>query len=582
MYICRLQQSSSAFTPSLRPIVPWERDMEKRKSHSRFMSSRFRMTGGGRPGNATAVILGQSSSPSSGGESSPLRRKSISITPYHNTADELSPTNDYQTASPCQLSSPLQQDFSVIVTSSRSPARRKPLSRKLRKQRSADELQIRGLWPSTKKPGASAIKSTLEDHLKDEDRLSDMVESYNKVEDLRPTVAHAATTFSFRQRTSSESCRIEDSGSNKLRRSKQNRPLGGSMRHQKENFRIEGSLKKPGTPPSPSSSSSSANGPPPTARILSGRLSVDEKVLARRRSEFGLEFASTESERSEIKIPSPRISRAPVKIAIRRPGSPVRRSRSPVVRSSNSPVLRRSGSPVRRSGSPARRSGSPARLSASPVAADLGGKAVPGRCRPSPVKGGSGGMGSFISLGLGNLFRRKSFSSTTMPSPQPPSTIETVVTGSPVKGKAVTLAVGWQARGTASTIGSPARGAATTIGSPARGAATTIGSPARGAAAAVGSPSRAVAVAVDLQHKSKMVHNHLIQWRFLNACRAMVSKLNWTAAERNLMSAWLGLSDLQLSVAQKRLQLDKHKLCFKLSALLPSQKNGGASRDSTW
>lgn len=381
--------------------------MEKRRAISRVKSRSFRSAAAA----ATSICP---SSPSSGGESPttmlPRRRK-----PFPET--------------PCKV---------------------------LRKQHSAEDLHIRGgLWPSAKNQlgatNTTVITATLQDHL--------INDSKNEEDDGRPRVSvatHAASTFSSRQRATSDSPAFEINTSNG-RRGRRHRPSLSSI--------ISNRKKPPGTPPSPSSSSSSSSF---SGRHLSSarRLPAnDENALARRRSEFGLDIPSTESDRNE---PRNLRSRAPIKMAgkvvIRRSGSPARKSKSPVLRNSRSPpVLHNSRSPVLR------------------------------RPKSPPAKGTiGGGMGNIISMGLGSLFRRKSYSGAgaTVPSTvtsKSSSAMEPAMNGTP---------------------------------SARRGMVEGVGSPARGAQAAV-----------ELQHELRMAQNHLMQWRFLNGRTAVVNTSKWTAAQ---------------------------------------------------
>ncbi|PKU81736.1 hypothetical protein MA16_Dca018678 [Dendrobium catenatum] len=360
--------------------------MDKRRSISRVVSHGFRPAGAA----ATSICP---SSPSSGGES---------------------PTNTTSTLH------------------SRSPRRRKHFPetprKVLRKQRSAEDLQLRGgLWPSAKnQPGApntNVIAATLQDHLIN-DRKNEEEEEELRIVGFE---THAAST--------------------------------------------------------------------------------DENALAERRSEFGLDFPSTESDHRDAGANSR--SRAPIKIAgkvVRRSGSPVRRSKSPVMRNSRSPpVPRNSRSP--------------------PVL----------RQPTSPAKEMiSGGMGKIISMGLGGLFRRKSFS-----------------------GSGVTLAS--TTTTTKSSI-SVAKETANNRLSGRRGMAEVVGSPARGAQAAV-----------ELQHELRMAHNHLMQWRFVNARTVAINSNKWAMAQKALVSAGLGLMELRIAVTHKRLQLANHKLSIRLNTLISPQ-----------
>lgn len=71
-----------------------------------------------------------------------------------------------------------------------------------------------------------------------------------------------------------------------------------------------------------------------------------------------------------------------------------------------------------------------------------------------------------------------------------------------------------------------------------------------------------------------MLHNHLIQWRFMNAGMGVVNETKKVNAQRMLMSAWVALSESRFSVAKKRAQLEKERLKFKLNSLLLHQTKG--------
>ncbi|KAG0472515.1 hypothetical protein HPP92_017061 [Vanilla planifolia] len=440
-----------------------------------------------------------------------------------------------------------------------SPVRRKKFSlesqRKLRRQRSADEIHVRGLWPSTKKSGVSPRKVTLQDHLNDDCYQTWSGSRKLKIEDKQHglTANFAASSFSSLQRLNFDSATFEDNerGNRGRSSSKENR----TMRNYSGKFLIERSSAKPGMPLSASSSllSGSEHLPSHSDAIFDGRLSPNNSALEQRRSEFSIDFLSIQTESSEARSRcSPPNSRAPIKITVRRVGSPVRNSRSPVLRkSSRSPVLRtsssqalrtpksplsrtsKSNSPVqRRSGSPSRRCGSPAStLSVTPQESKEESMKSLKSCRQrsSPAKGRRGGsVGSLISMGLSSLFGRNSFSGITETSNKQTPSAATLVAA---------------------------------IGSPAREASVGFGSLARGSAAG------------EWLHRLRMANNYLIQWRFLNARAGAVGTVKRATAVNTLMSAWYGLSELGIVVSQKRLHLAKLRLSIKLVNLLFPQLN---------
>lgn len=366
-------------------------------------------------------------SPLSDHNISPLRRKSISFAPFINNSHDNDSTNSpvHHSSLPRPANSPLHRTSNA--SSSPSLPNRKSTTespRRLHKQRSSDDLQTRLLWPSSKKLNPSAdveadvASEPLARHLEHDGR-TDASATYN------------VSTFSSRQRMSYSDQSATASEDKQVERGRR------SLRYHIGKLHVEQSLKKPGTPPS--HSSTSIRQPPTSAPMQSGRFSFNEAALARKRSDFGVDFPSTESEQSEN-------------------GTSV--------------------SQVKRPDSPARRPG-------------------------SPLKGKNGGVGSFISHGFNNLFRRKSFQGSS---------------GESVKKPMATA-----------SVGSPGRERATTVKgmiSPGRETMVT--------ARAYGSPSRGAAVAVvdgEMQHKLRLLHNYLIQWKFVNAGTVVVNKIKCDNSE---------------------------------------------------
>ncbi|PIN13968.1 hypothetical protein CDL12_13410 [Handroanthus impetiginosus] len=76
---------------------------------------------------------------------------------------------------------------------------------------------------------------------------------------------------------------------------------------------------------------------------------------------------------------------------------------------------------------------------------------------------------------------------------------------------------------------------------------------------------------VENVHDLRLLHNGLMQWRFCNAKAEVVNGIVLKNAKRNLLYVWNGLINLQHSVLQKRLQLQKKKLEMKLNGILYSQ-----------
>ncbi|KAL5730055.1 hypothetical protein ACHQM5_002928 [Ranunculus cassubicifolius] len=72
-------------------------------------------------------------------------------------------------------------------------------------------------------------------------------------------------------------------------------------------------------------------------------------------------------------------------------------------------------------------------------------------------------------------------------------------------------------------------------------------------------------------HQLKMVHNKLVQWRYVNCRAELANAAKITQAESSLLNTSAVLSNLQSSVVQKRIQFQKEKLEFRLYEVLHSQ-----------
>ncbi|XP_039140789.1 QWRF motif-containing protein 3-like [Dioscorea cayenensis subsp. rotundata] len=83
-----------------------------------------------------------------------------------------------------------------------------------------------------------------------------------------------------------------------------------------------------------------------------------------------------------------------------------------------------------------------------------------------------------------------------------------------------------------------------------------------------GSPKMA---AGEAGHQFKIVYNRLMQWRFANARSDASSRTKADTAQTVMTCAWAGLAKLQVSVAQKQLQLQKEKLLLKINTMLSCQ-----------
>ncbi|VFQ86141.1 unnamed protein product [Cuscuta campestris] len=87
-------------------------------------------------------------------------------------------------------------------------------------------------------------------------------------------------------------------------------------------------------------------------------------------------------------------------------------------------------------------------------------------------------------------------------------------------------------------------------------------------AAAAASSSSAEAENI---HRLRMLHNRLMQWRYVNGKSDAVNEKINKEAQRKLICAEEGIAKLRHSVIQKKLQLQKEKLDMKLTFLLHSQ-----------
>ncbi|KAK8961858.1 hypothetical protein KSP40_PGU021536 [Platanthera guangdongensis] len=403
-------------------------------------------------GATTAAAGIQLSSPFSENNISPLRRKSISFVPDNNPKngdDEETPNSP---AHPSFLGPPnslLRRNSNVAITSVPNRKSVADSARRFQKQSCADDFQNRGLWPSSKKlnPSADTDADVASEPLPPDHRRVD-------AEADLPAAAYKVSTFASRQRDQPS----VDRGNR-------------SLRYQIGKLNAERSLKKPGTPPSPSTTGP----PPPSAPTHSRRLSFSDAAFERKRTaNIGADIPSTESERRENVGQSPRV-----------------------------PRMR------------------------------------------SPAKGKSGGVGGLISQGFSNLFRRKSFLD---------EHVESVAKTKAAPLAAMAVSPGKERAGKAKGSGSPARESIST--------SRANGTPARGAAAGVEG------------EKLRMIHNYLIQWRFINAGMVVVNETKKVNAQRMLVSAWAALSESRFSVAKKRAQLEKEKLKFKLNSLLLHQTKG--------
>ncbi|KAM7503512.1 hypothetical protein LguiB_002416 [Lonicera macranthoides] len=93
-----------------------------------------------------------------------------------------------------------------------------------------------------------------------------------------------------------------------------------------------------------------------------------------------------------------------------------------------------------------------------------------------------------------------------------------------------------------------------------------------------GLPSPLGPPAVESMHQLRLMHNGWVQWRYVNA---RTEGVNWNIgnqAENNLLYATDGLTKLQHSVVQKKLQLEKEKLEMKLHLMKALESWGAMER----
>ncbi|XP_028808491.1 QWRF motif-containing protein 3-like [Neltuma alba] len=75
----------------------------------------------------------------------------------------------------------------------------------------------------------------------------------------------------------------------------------------------------------------------------------------------------------------------------------------------------------------------------------------------------------------------------------------------------------------------------------------------------------------DTVYQLRLMDNRLMQWRYANAKAEAVNKSLSIQAESNLLYAWNGVTKLQRSVMQKKMQYEKEKLEMKLNFIIQSQ-----------
>ncbi|KAI9086644.1 hypothetical protein K1719_031238 [Acacia pycnantha] len=75
----------------------------------------------------------------------------------------------------------------------------------------------------------------------------------------------------------------------------------------------------------------------------------------------------------------------------------------------------------------------------------------------------------------------------------------------------------------------------------------------------------------DSVYQLRLLDNRLMQWRYTNAKAEAVNKSLSNQTQSNLQYAWNGITKLQRSVMQKKMQYEKEKLEMKLNFIIQSQ-----------
>ncbi|XP_062104708.1 QWRF motif-containing protein 3 [Humulus lupulus] len=427
-----------------------------------------------------------------------------------------------------------------------SPVRRKPGSStfpEIRKNRPQLEEHgyLRGLWPSSittttttttssSSSSSSANKfDTLADHLGN-DRLNDLLE-------------RKSSAVFDRQRSSRETNRFE----NDKESSKENhRPIfGGSMRYYtgSSSSRFSGKV----------SSSKVFN--TSSSDIVPGRLSVDENALhqkpSRRMSdsfaealEYSDGFSSTDHFGSSLDTgKSSRVRKSGVEVS------------SKYMNDIGTTTTATTTTRSRRGTTDSNITSNPVSLDRSPRLGKLSIKNAIKRANSLTSSGyGSGGKSQWAlspgrssspSLSVENKGKLQSFSSM-----KPP-------TNSPSKTKGVDKFL------------SMSLGLFKSKNHSSHSSSTTTAITNSNSSASNSLPGGYIST--EASHQLRVLHNRLMQWRYANARADAVDFNIATHVKINLSSAWDGLTKLQHSVVQKRIQLQKEKLEMKLNFILQSE-----------
>ncbi|KAF4394369.1 QWRF motif-containing protein 3 [Cannabis sativa] len=431
-----------------------------------------------------------------------------------------------------------------------SPVRRKPGTStfpELKKNRAhhyhqlEDPGYLRGLWPSSitattssSSPSSSANKlDTLADHLGN-DRLNDLLE-------------RKSSDIFERQRSSRETNRFE----NDKQSSKENhRPiLGGSMRY------YTGS----------SSSSSGFSG-----KVSSSTKVFNNNIISNSSSDIVVPGRFSVDENALHQNPSRRMSDNFSEVLDFSDGFSSRVKKTGVEVSSKymNDITTTSTSTRSRRGATDSNISNPVSLDRSPRLGKLSIKNAIKRAN-SLTSGSTGGKSQWAlspgrssspSLSVESKGKLQSFSSLK----PPPTTTTTSTTNSPSKTnkrveKLFNMSLGLFKSKNLSSPSSSSSSSTTTT--------TIVNSNSSSSNSLTGGGYSFI----EASHQLRVLHNRLMQWRYANARAEAVDFNIANHVKRNLSSAWDGLTKLQHSVAQKRIQLQKEKLEMKLNFILQSE-----------
>ncbi|WJZ99450.1 hypothetical protein VitviT2T_017895 [Vitis vinifera] len=397
-----------------------------------------------------------------------------------------------------------------------SPVRRKTVSSaNTRKHRSLEDSGLaRGLWPSLSPSATSSSSSSLPSSSNSKlDTLADhlgneRLQDLLERKDTERSLKNGASLF-YRQRSCSEFNRFEDE---KESLKENHRPsIGGSMRY-------TGKFRFPGKSSS-SSSSSSSKYSSPSSSVVPGRSSVDEKALSRKAFQRKFDSFSdgldSESDRSNDFGSS---------VSSRKSGIEV----SSKYLNDASTKPRRWPSDSNININPASTDNNSPRLKKFTIQnAIKRANSLTGYGRAASQWALSPGRAGSQPMTVENKGIPMSFSSL-----KPPTS------PSRTKGVGNFLSLGlelFKSKKSSPSTGSSLAGNTETV------------------------------------HQFRLLHNRLLQWRFVNARADSVNQNITNQTQSNLIYALDSLTQLQHSVVQKKLQLARENLEMKLNFILHSQ-----------